>query len=180
MEEKMEKQIKREEIYKGRVINVVSDDVSLDDGSIAKREVVLHRGGACIALQDDDGKYFMVKQYRYPHEKEMLEFCAGKLEEGENPDDAILRESKEELGYSAKDIKKFGYIIPTCGYSSEKIYLYYGKKDKEVGQHLDKDERINVYKYSFKEIKEMIKNGTIDDAKTIALILHIEMEGIDA
>ena len=109
----------------------------------------------------------------------MLEFCAGKLEEGEESDEAILRETKEELGYSAKNIKKFGYIIPTCGYSSEKIYLYYGEVDKTVNQDFDEDEFINVYKYTYSEIKEMILNGTITDAKTIAIMYHIENLGID-
>lgn len=177
----MEKQTKRNEIYKGKVISVVCDDVVLDDGRKTKREIVLHNGGVCIALKDvTDNKYYMVKQYRYAQGKDMLEFCAGKIEKGEEPDPAVLRECQEELGYKAKNVKKFGCITPTCGYSSEKIYLYYGEKDEKVGQDLDVDESIDVYKYSFAEIKEMIKNGLIDDAKTIALILHIEMDGINA
>lgn len=177
----MEKQLSRKEIYNGKVIKVVVDEVSIDDNKKANREVVLHRGGVCIALKDkSDGKYFMVKQYRYVHEKEMIEFCAGKIEEGEVYDKAILREVEEELGYKATNIKKLGYIIPTCGYSSEKIYLYYGEKAEEVGQNLDEDESIDVYKYTLKEIKEMINDGRIDDAKTIALVLKIEMAGIDA
>ena len=173
----MEKKIKRENIYSGKVITVIKDDVELDDGTQAKREVVLHNGGVCIALKDtDDDKYYMVKQYRYAQQKEMLEFCAGKIEKGEEPDKAVLRETTEELGFEATNVKKYGYISPTCGYSSEKIYLYHGEKGKGVGQDLDVDERIDVYKYSLDEIKMMIKNGIIDDAKTIALVLHIEME----
>ena len=86
----MEKQISRKEIYDGKVIHVVCDDIVTDDNIEAKREVVLHNGGACIALKDEsDGKYFLVKQYRYCHEKEMLEFCAGKIEKGENPDETM-------------------------------------------------------------------------------------------
>lgn len=175
----MENQIKREEVYNGKVIKVVVDDVILDDDVKTIREVVLHNGGACIAIKDSDDKYFMVKQYRYVQNKEMLEFCAGKIEKDENPDDAVIREAKEETGCIVKNVKKFGYIVPTCGYSSEKIYLYYGEVDRKVDQHLDKDERINVYKYSLKEIKEMILDGTINDAKTIALLYHIENSGLD-
>ena len=175
----MEKQIKRNEIYTGKIIHVVCDDVELDDGTSSKREVVYHNGGACIALKDDDGKFFMVEQYRYALGKDMIEFCAGKIEKGENPDDAILRETIEELGYEVKNLKKFGYIVPTCGYCSEKIYLYYGEADKKVNRHLDKDERIDLLKYSCKEIKDMIRSGKIDDAKTIALMFHLEAEGLD-
>ncbi len=175
----MEKQIKRNEIYTGKIIHVVCDDVELDDGTSSKREVVYHNGGACIALKDNDGKFFMVEQYRYALSKDMVEFCAGKIEKGENPDEAILRETEEELGYEVKNLKKFGYIVPTCGYCSEKIYLYYGEAGKRVNRHLDKDERIDLLKYSYDEIKEMIRSGKIDDAKTIALMFHLEAEGLD-
>lgn len=175
----MEKQVKRQEIYEGKVIHVVKDDVSLDDGTIALREVVIHNGGVCIALKDNDF-YYLVRQYRYAHQKEMLEFPAGKIEKGEEPDEAIIREVQEETGYTAKNIKKFGYVIPTCGYSSEKIYLYYGEVDKYVGQNFDTDERINLEKYTFKQLKEMVKSHVIDDGKTIALMYQLELEGLDA
>ncbi|MDO4499796.1 MAG: NUDIX hydrolase [Erysipelotrichaceae bacterium] len=177
----MEKQISRKEIYDGKIIHVVCDEVELDDGTKSKREVVYHHGGACIALKDSrDNKYYMVKQYRYSLEKDMLEFCAGKIEKGENPDEAILREAMEEVGYEAINVRKLGTIIPTCGYCSEKIHLYYGETGKEVGQHLDDNERIDLYKYTFKEIKDMIKSGEIDDAKTISLMYYVEMAGLDA
>jgi len=176
----MEKQIKRKEILKGRVIHVTEDTVLLDNGEEALRECVYHRGGACIALKDpSDNKYFLVKQFRYVPNKEMLEFCAGKIEEGENPDDSVLRESQEELGFVATNVTKLGSIIPTCGYDSEIIYLYHGIVGERVGQHLDEDENLNVFKYSFNEIKELINNGTIDDAKTIALMYKIELKGLE-
>ena len=129
----MEKQISREEIYNGKVIHVVKDEVELDDGTRSIREVVLHNGGACIALKNE-GKYYMVSQYRYSLGKEMLEFPAGKIEKGEDPDETILREAVEETGYSVKNIKKLGSIIPTCGYCSERIHLYYGEADEKIGQ----------------------------------------------
>ena len=174
----MEKKIKRDEIFKGKVIHVVKDEVLLDNGNTSVRELVLHNGGACIALKKDD-RYFMVKQYRYTFSKEMLEFPAGKIEVGEDPEETILREAVEETGYSVKNLKSFGYIIPTCGYCSEKIYLYYGEADEYLGQDLDADENILLNQFTFKEIKEMIRNNQIDDAKTIALMYHIEMAGID-
>lgn len=174
----MEKQKTRQEIYQGKVIHVVKDTVTLDDNSETLREIVYHNGGVCIALKHN-GKYFLVKQYRYAQEKEMLELPAGKIEKGEKPDEAILRESIEETGYSAKNIVKLGYVVPTCGYSSERIYLYYGEADEYKGQDLDIDERLNAFEYSLKEIKEMINNGTVDDAKTIALIYKIQLAGID-
>lgn len=174
----MEKLLNRQEIFEGKVIHVVKDDVVLDDGSKAIREVVYHNGGVCIALKDDD-KYFMVRQYRYACGKEMLEFPAGKIEKGEEPDKAIEREAKEETGYEATSIKKMGQVIPTCGYDSEIIYLYYGIAGLNVGQHFDADERLKLEKYTFAQIKEMIRNNEIDDSKTIALMYKIELEGLD-
>jgi len=174
----MEKQVKRNEIFDGKVIHVVKDEVALDDGTLATREVAIHNGGVCIALKD--GEYFyMVRQYRYAQGKDMLEFPAGKIEKGELPDDAILREVVEETGYSCKNIRKFGYVIPTCGYSSERIYLYYGEVDAHIGQHFDEDERLYLEKYTFNKIKEMIKNQEIDDGKTIALMYQMELNGIN-
>lgn len=174
----MEKQKSRKEIYSGKIIHVVCDDIVLDDGSQAKREVVYHKGGVCIALKDlSDNKFYLVRQYRYALQADMIEFCAGKIEENENPDVAIIRECIEELGIKPKNIKKLNYMVPTCGYSSEKIYLYYAEKGEEIGQHLDKDERIEIIKLSYKEIQEMIKTGQIVDGKTIALMQRLEMEG---
>lgn len=170
----MEKQIKRNEIFNGKILDLIVDDVELENGLKATREIVLHRGGVCIALEDEDHKYFMVRQYRYAQKEDLLEFCAGKLEKDEDKDDAIKRECEEELGYIAKDIKYYGYVIPTCAYSTEKIYLYYGKADKKVSQHFDEDENLLVEKHSLDEIKEMISKNEITDAKTIALVYHIE------
>lgn len=173
----MEKQIKREEIYQGKVIHVVKDEVELDDGSRSMREVVLHNGGVCIALKDND-TYYMVKQYRYALGKEMLEFPAGKIEKGEDPEEAILREAEEETGYRVRGLRSLGHIIPTCGYCSEKIYLYYGESGERVGQHFDTDERIDLLKYTGKQIRDMIASGEIDDSKTIALMYRLEMAGL--
>lgn len=175
----MEKLYKRNDIYEGRVVHLVNDEVEIDDGSHTFREVVYHRGGACIALKDKDNKYLMVRQFRYALDREMLEFCAGKLEKGEDPDDAIIREAREELGSTVKNLVKLGYMIPTCGYSSEKIYLYYGEKEDSVSQDFDEDERIDLDKHSFGEIKEMIKSGVINDAKTICLVSRMILNGIE-
>ena len=174
----MEKQIERQEIYNGKVIHVVKDEVELDDGTRTLREVVIHNGGVCIALRNGE-YYYMVTQYRYALGKDMLEFPAGKIEKGEDPDEAILREVVEETGYEAANIRKLGSIIPTCGYCTERIHLYFAETGRKLGQHFDPDERLDLKKYTFQEIKEMIRSGEFDDSKTIALMYRLEMEGID-
>ena len=174
----MEKKLERQEIYTGKVIHVTKDKVVLDNGTQSYREGVYHNGGACIALKDIDNKFFMVRQFRYVPDMEMLEFPAGKIEIGENPDETILRECVEETGFSCKNVKKLGFMVPTCGYSSEKIYLYYGEVDSDVGQHFDVDEDLKLEKYSMEEIKQMIKDNVISDAKTICIVQKLELEGI--
>ena len=175
----MEKQISSETVYDGKIIHVHKDMVELDDGRNAYREVVVHNGGVCIALKNE-GKYYLVKQYRYSLGKEMWEFPAGKIEKGEDPDEAILREAIEETGYSVKGLRNFAFVIPTCGYCTEKIYLYYGEADKHPGQHFDEDENISLYQFTFAQIEEMIRNHDIDDAKTIALMYQLKLQGIEA
>ena len=172
----MERKLSSETIYDGRVLKLIKDDVELDDGTKSIREVVIHHGGACIALKNKRGKFYMVRQYRYSLGMEMLEFCAGKLNAGENPREAVIREAQEELGCTVKNLKELGYVVPTCGYSSEKIYLFYGEEDEYVGQHFDEDEMLEVEEYSLEELFAMIKSGELVDGKTICILQRIMME----
>ncbi|MDO4701105.1 MAG: NUDIX hydrolase [Erysipelotrichaceae bacterium] len=169
----MEKLIKRNTVFEGKIIDVYQDDVLLDSGRVGSREVVNHHGGATIAIEDFDGTYFMVKQYRYAVGEELLEFPAGKLELNESPLDAIVRESHEEVGVIVKDVKEYGYMIPTCGYCNEKIYMYSAKVDSYTKQALDQDEQLEVCKLTLSEIMDAIKSGLIKDAKTIILAYHL-------
>ena len=174
----MERKIKSETIYDGRVLTLLRDDVELDDGTKSIREVVVHHGGACIALKNKNNKFYMVRQYRYSLGMEMLEFCAGKLNKGENPREAVIREAEEELGCSVKNLKELGYVVPTCGYSSEKIYLFYGEEDEYVGQHFDEDERLEVEEYSFEELLAMAKSGELVDGKSICILQKLLAERV--
>lgn len=172
----MEKQIRSTALYEGKVVTLLKDEVELDDGTKSIREVVKHHGGAAIALRSKDGRFYMVKQYRYAQGSEMIEFCAGKLNEGEDPTMAVVRETAEELGFKVNNLHALGYIVPTCGYSSERIYLYYGEEGEFVGEHFDEDERIDALKYSLEEIEALIACGKITDAKTICTLYRMKQE----
>lgn len=160
--------------YQGHIIRVREDEVEMPDGSFAKRDVVEHPGGAAIALKDEDGKYFIVQQYRYAQEKVMIEFPAGKLNPGEDPLESIQRETIEETGYRAKNIRYLGVMAPTPGYAQEKIYMYHGEVGEYLGQQLDEDEVLSVERWSLNQIIDAIKNGVIEDAKTIIMALMIQ------
>ena len=169
-----EKQVKANYEYQGKVINVRCDDAMIANGTIVKREVVEHPGGVGIALEDEDGKYFMVRQFRYGQMEVMLEFPAGKREKGEDKFITAQREIVEETGYEGYDWKYLGYIAPTPAYDEEKIFMYYAKKGKYVGQHFDDDENIALCKYSIDELVDMIMKQEITDAKTVAMTFMVK------
>ena len=140
-----EKRLSSETKFEGRVITVTLDRVELENGGTSTREVVRHHGGAGVAALNDEGEIYLVRQYRYALDRELIEIPAGKLEKGEDPLEAAKRELGEEAGLAAAEYRDLGYIIPTCGYCSEIIYLYAAKGLSPVGQHLDADEFLSVF-----------------------------------
>ena len=96
--ELFEKRIDGELKYKGVIVDVLLDRAELCDGRIVRREVVKHPGGVSILPIDDEGSCFMVRQFRYPAQKVLLEVPAGKLEYGEEPLSCAVRELSEETG----------------------------------------------------------------------------------
>ena len=97
-----EKTIKKDYVYRGLILNVRKDEAETADGQRVPREVVEHPGGVGIAMEDDEGKFFMVTQYRYAQEKVMTEYPAGKREPGETGEEALIRECREELAVTVR------------------------------------------------------------------------------
>ena len=166
-----EKTLKANVIYDGKILRLNCDDVECDNGAIAKREIVHHNGGVCI-LSEVDGKIAMVKQFRYAYGEEMYELPAGKLEKGENPEHAAIRELEEEVGLKAESLTDLGVMYPSCGYSNEKLYLYKANNLTKVERHLDPDECIDVYYFALSEIADMINNNVIKNGETQEKILQ--------
>ena len=154
-----EKRLSSETKFEGRVITVTLDRVELENGGTSTREVVRHHGGAGVAALNDEGEIYLVRQYRYALDRELIEIPAGKLEKGEDPLEAAKRELGEEAGLAAAEYRDLGYIIPTCGYCSEIIYLYAAKGLSPVGQHLDADEFLSVFTLPLDKAAEMVLSG---------------------
>lgn len=169
-----EKRLSRETIFTGHVISVTVDAVELENGNTSTREVVHHHGGAGVAALNEAGEIYLVRQYRYALNRELIEIPAGKLEPGEDPFEAAKRELGEEAGLAAAEYRDLGYIIPTCGYCSEIIYLYAAKDLSPVGQHLDPDEFLSVYTAPLDEAARQVLSGEITDSKTVAAILKLK------
>ncbi|MGM9520850.1 MAG: NUDIX domain-containing protein [Oscillospiraceae bacterium] len=169
-----EKTLKSDEIYKGKIITVYRDTVELENGRTSLREVVSHAGGVGIVALDDDGCAVMVRQYRYPIGRELLEVPAGKLEPGEDPLECAVRELSEETGYSAGQMVSLGSILPSPGYCQETLYVYLALDLKPGAIHLDPDEFLSVEHIPMTKLHDMVMSGELTDAKTVIGILKAE------
>ena len=159
--------------YKGKILNLRVDQAEMPDGQTVEREVVEHHGGVGIAMEDNEGKFFLVTQYRYAQEKVMIEFPAGKMEMHEDPLVTAKREIAEETGYAGKDFMYLGQMVPTGAYDTEVIHMYYARMGEYTGQKLDSDEFLNVSRMTLREIMDASIDMTIDDGKTLAMIFLI-------
>ncbi len=161
-------------IFSGRVITVHEDEILLPNNSAAKRECVDHPGGVAVIGVNDNDEVLLVRQFRYPYRETIYEIPAGKLEPGEEPLEAGIREFQEETGYIADEYFSLGEVYPTPGYTNEIIRLYAAKGLHMKGQHLDDDEFLEVSKIKFDKLISMIMSGEIKDAKTIIAALKLK------
>ena len=154
-------------IFDGEVINLRVDEVKLENGVVATREVVEHRGATAIVPILDNGEVVLVRQYRYPVQAELLEIPAGTSEPNEDPKNCAIRELEEETGYRCGNIQELAAIFLAPGYSTEKIHIFLAKSLAKTQTHMDEDEKITTETYPLKVALEKIKTGEIRDAKSI-------------
>jgi len=159
-------------VYRGRILTCKVDRVKLPDGRLAEREVVLHPGAVAIVAMDDAGRLLLVRQYRYPVGRELLEIPAGKLEPGEEPASAARRELEEETGYAAGNLESLGVFYTSPGFSNEKMYLYLATDLRPAAGKRDEDEFLALVRMSLSEARQKVRTGEILDAKTIVGILR--------
>ena len=170
-----EKKLSSEKIFDGRILYIRRDTVELPDGAQSTREVVDHPGGVCVLALDDEGRVLLVRQFRYPYEKVLTEIPAGKLEYGEDPEKAALRELREETGAVPGKFRSLGELYPSPGYCGEIIRLYLAQELTFGETALDEDEFLDVERMPFGELTELVLQGEIRDAKTIAAVLKTKL-----
>ncbi len=172
--ELFEKQLTSKQLFDGKVVKLYFDEVELPNGKKAIREVIRHPGAVCVIPIDDEGYVTMIRQFRYPFGKTLLEIPAGKLEPGENPLCAAKRELEEESGVNAEKIEFMGMIYTTVAFTDEKIYAYLATGLTYKDSHPDDDEFLEVEKIHISKLVEMVMNGEIADSKTQVAILKAE------
>ncbi|HZJ43208.1 MAG TPA: NUDIX hydrolase [Pyrinomonadaceae bacterium] len=157
-------------VFRGKVFTVSVDTVQEGDATY-QRDVVHHPGSAVIIPLFPDETVALVKQYRHPAVRYLLEVPAGTLEEREDPEIGAARELEEELGLVAGRLDLLSEFFVSPGFCEEKMWVYLATELTNTKQNLDEDEIIEVVKISLQEALEMISDGEIQDAKTIIALL---------
>jgi len=170
-----EKTLSRRSVFRGRILDVHLDEVALPNGAQAEREVVDHPGGVAILALDENNNVLTVTQYRYVYGKTLLEIPAGKLERGEDPYAAALRELREETGALTDSLTPLGEIYPTPGFCNEIIRLYLARDLSWGDMDPDEDEFLDVARIPFDEMLQMVLSGDIKDGKTNIAILKAKL-----
>jgi ADP-ribose pyrophosphatase len=166
-----ERTLDSERIYRGKIVSLRVDTVELPSGRTAKREIVEH--GACTAIVaiDSEDNVLLVRQYRKPVEKVLLEIPAGLVEKGEELLGCAQRELEEETGFSAGRWEKLGFFYTSPGFCTEDMHLYLATELSPAGRDADYDEDIELVRTPLAAIPDLVASGEIIDAKSIAGLL---------
>jgi ADP-ribose pyrophosphatase len=169
------KRIKREQSFKGRIIDFYSDTILIDNEKQVVFDFIEHKGASAMIPVDSDGNILMVRQYRNAIDSYTLEIPAGGLNPGEDNLACAIRECEEETGYKANNVQHLLDVHTTVAFSNELIKVYYSNDLTVSRQNLDEDEYVDVKRYSLEELMSMIYSGKITDAKTIAGLLAYDI-----
>jgi len=158
-------------IYDGRAVKLRVDTVRMADGRETKREIVEHIDCVAIVAVDADDNVLLVKQFRKPIGKELLEIPAGGIDPGENPVATVRREMREETGYLPQKVERLGGFYSTPGYCTEYLHLYLATDLTPSQLYAEDTESIKLVRVPVSQIPSLIASGSICDAKSIAGLL---------
>lgn len=159
--------ISAREVYKCGLFRVIEEEATDPGGFHIKRSIVRHIGSAVMMAVDEKNRILLVRQFRLPAAKDLWELPAGRLDAGEKPLAAARRELKEETGYKARTWKKLAAFWPSPGYVGERMTIFLATGLTAGQAEPMDDERIECRWFSRKALDEMIRDGKIEDGKTI-------------
>ena len=157
-------------VYRGRVFSVEVERRRFPNGKEHEVEIVRHAASVVLIPLEDDGRVILVKQYRAPLDRELWEFPAGRLNEGESAEDAARRECEEEIGYVPQRLDRLASLFPAPGFCDEEL-IFFRVRDflpppPNSPHQPDEDEDITTRTVAIREAREMLARGEIVDLKT--------------
>jgi ADP-ribose pyrophosphatase len=167
----VEKTLSSRLIYEGRAVKLRVDTVRMPNGRETTREIVEHSDCVAIVAIDENDNVLLVKQFRQPVKKALLEIPAGGIDPGEDPVTTVRRELREETGYLPRRVERLGGFYSAPGYSSEYLYLYLATDFAPSPLHAEDTENIRLVRVPVTQIPSLIASGSICDAKSIAGLL---------
>lgn len=171
-----------ETVYRGVIVRLRVDHLRAPAGSTAVREVVEHPGGAAVVPVFPNGDLLLVRQYRHPVRRDVIELPAGKLDAGEEPLRCAQRELREETGHRSDDWRPLTAMLATPGVCDEVLHLFAARdvRPDPLGQELEEGESsLRLLRVTMDEALRMVKQGGITDGKTIVGIMMLH-QGMDA
>jgi ADP-ribose pyrophosphatase len=166
-----EAKLASEEVFKGKLLQVMRDTVRLPDGNTATREYIEHPGAVMIVPRFPDGQLLFERQYRYPLARVFIEFPAGKIDAGEEPLETARRELLEETGFEAERWSYLATLHPLITYSTERIEVYVAEELTQVGAQLDAGEFVETFTAPLEDALAWLDRGEITDVKTMLGLL---------
>ena len=161
-------------VYAGRVVGLNIESLTLPNGEYQELEIVRHPGGAAVVALDEEQRVCLLRQFRHAAGGWLWELPAGKLEKEEEPQTTASRELAEEAGLRAGHWQQLGTVLTTPGFCDEKIHLYLARQLVPVTAHPERDEVIEIHWLTIGRAIELVRNGTIHDAKTMLGLLLAE------
>jgi ADP-ribose pyrophosphatase len=170
----VERRIRSDSVYDGQFLKVRRDEVRLPTGKTALREYIVHPGAVMIVPLADDGRLIVERQHRYPLDRVLVEFPAGKLDPNETTQHCAQRELREETGFQASEWAYAGRMHNACAYSTEFIEIWFARGLAAGPQELDEGEFVECFAIAEAELFELALRGELTDAKTMVGLLKLQ------
>lgn len=161
-------------MYEGDFITVRKDNVRLPDGGVSTREYITHPGAVAVLALLDNGNLVMERQFRYAPQQEFIELPAGKIDNNEDILLCAQRELLEETGYVASEWIHLTTVWPCIGYADERMEYFLARGLAHQGRNLDDGEFLEVFELSLPDAIEWIRQGRINESKTIVGLFWLE------